>query len=318
MTNDARKSASTRIRGLILSPFIGLSAAALFWSGNFIVGRLLRDSISPISLNFWRWTIALVILLPFTYRLLIRHRRLILRYWRLIAALGLTGLASFHTCVYLALTTTTAVNALLLISLAPLLILLLSWLMLGEEMSRLQLAGIAVSFVGAVTLIAHGSLAALLALHFGTGDLWILLAVVLWATYCLLLKRRPKALPQLALLCASNIAAVLMMLPIYLVMLSSEKHFVLDQTVAWGILYIALFASVIAFLLWNDGVAKIGASKAGAFIYLMPVFGAILAFIFLDEKIALYQLGGGALIFLGIAVMNWKRRNPPEQTRIKF
>lgn len=297
---------------VVTSPIIGLSAAALFWSGNFIVGRALRNTISPLSLNFWRWTIALAILLPLTYGLLKRHRSLILRHWKLIVALGSTGIASFHTCVYVALTTTSAVNALLLLSLAPLLIVLMSWSVLGERVSLLQLLGIMLSFVGAIALIARGSMSALTALRFGTGDLWMLLAVVLWAIYSLLLKRVPADLPQLALLSASTTAAVLLMLPAYLWAPSNHQVFSLDQQTLWGIIYIALFASVLAFLLWNHGVSKIGPSKAGTFIYLMPVFGAVLAFAFLDEGLQVYQLGGGAFIFLGIAVMNWKRVLPSQ------
>src|SRR6476469_6831808 len=122
-----RRSAGSIACDVVTSPIIGLSAAALFWSGNFLVGRALRNAISPLSLNFWRWTIALAILLPLTYGLLKRHRSLILRHWKLIVALGSTGIASFHTCVYLALTTTSAVNALLLLSLTPFLIVVISW-----------------------------------------------------------------------------------------------------------------------------------------------------------------------------------------------
>jgi drug/metabolite transporter (DMT)-like permease len=310
MISEPRRSASSIAYDFVASPIIGLSAAALFWSGNFVVGRALRNTISPLSLNFWRWTIALAILLPLTYGLLKRHRLLILRHWKLIAFLGLTGIASFHTCVYLALTTTSAVNALLLLSLAPLLIVLVSWSVLGERVSLLQLLGITVSFVGATALIAHGSVSSLTALRFGTGDLWMLLAVVLWALYSLLLKRVPAELPQLALLSASTAVAVLLMLPVYLLAPSNEQLSSLDRQTLWAILYIALFASVLAFLLWNHGVSKIGPSKAGTFIYLMPVFGAVLAFAFLGEGLQVYQLGGGALIFLGIAVMNRKRALP--------
>lgn len=299
-----RRSAGSIACDVVTSPIIGLSAAALFWSGNFIVGRALRNAISPLSLNFWRWTIALAILLPLTYGLLKRHRSLILRHWKLIVALGSTGIASFHTCVYLALTTTSAVNALLLLSVTPFLIVVISWSVLGERVSLAQLFGIMLSFVGAIALIARGSLSSLTALRFGTGDLWMLVAVVLWAIYSLLLKRVPKELPQRALLCASTVAAVLLMLPVYLLAPQNEQAFSLDRRTFLGILYIALFASVLAFLLWNRGVSRIGPSKAGAFIYLMPVFGAVLAFAFLGEGLQRYQLAGGALIFLGIAVMN--------------
>ena len=292
--------------GSLLSPQLGLSAAALFWSGNFIVGRALRDVVSPLPLNFWRWMIALAILLPFTGASLWRHRQIILREWKLIAAIGVTGIGAFHSFVYLALVSTSAVNALLLLATSPLLIALASWIVFKDRITTLQWLGMGVSLLGAVTLIAQGSFSQLLALRFGAGDLWMLLAVLLWTAYSLLLKRRPAELPQPTLLCASIIAALAFMAPLVGLGVAGEKTVSLSLTVVWGLLYVSLFASVFAFLLWNTGVAKIGPSRAGTFIYLMPVFGAALAFVFLDEGIQWFQWFGGALVFLGIAVMNRK------------
>jgi drug/metabolite transporter (DMT)-like permease len=131
--------------------------------------------------------------------------------------------------------------------------------------------------------------------------------VLFWVAYSLLLKRVPKELPQPALLTSTAMAAVLFMLPFYLWVSPNEGLLSLDRKTIWGILYMALFPSAVAFLLWNRGVARIGPSRAGTFIYLIPVFGAILAFAFLGEGLELYQLGSAAVIFLGIAAMNWKR-----------
>lgn len=307
MSNLHYKRSVSVLIGHLTSPQVGLSAAALFWSGNFIVGRALRDEISPVSLNFWRWMIALAILLPFTLGSLWVHRQVILREWKLIAAIGLTGIAAFHTCVYLALATTTAINALLWLAMTPLLIVLGSWLVFQDRITLQQLLGIGVSLVGAIVLIAQGSMSLLMALRFNTGDLWMLLAVVLWAIYSLLLKRRPVELPQTALLSASTVAAILLMSPVYLWGLPSEQQLLPSTQVVWGLLYVSLFASVLAFLLWNNGVSRIGPSRAGTFIYLMPVFGAGLSVAFLGEGVQLFQLAGGVLVFSGIALMNWKR-----------
>lgn len=251
--------------------------------------------------------IALAILLPFTLGSLWVHRQVILREWKLIAAIGLTGIAAFHTCVYLALVTTTAINALLWLAMTPLLIVLGSWLVFQDRITLQQLLGIGVSLVGAIVLIAQGSMSLLMALRFSTGDLWMLLAVVLWAIYSLLLKRSPVELPQTALLSASTVAAILLMSPVYLWGLPSEQQLLPSTQVVWGLLYVSLFASVLAFLLWNNGVSRIGPSRAGTFIYLMPVFGAVLSVAFLGEGVQLFQLAGGVLVFSGIALMNWKR-----------
>jgi drug/metabolite transporter (DMT)-like permease len=281
--------------------------AAFLWSGNFVVGRALRDTISPLALNFWRWAIALGVLLLFTYGPLWAHRRLILREWKLMAALGFTGIATFHTCVYLALVTTSAVNALLLLAMSPLLTVFGAWIVFRDPVTPAQLLGLGVALLGAVLLIARGSLSSLMALHFGTGDLWMLLAVALWSAYSLLLKQRPADLPQSVLLTATTLAGVAWMLPVYVWVQSGEALPRLGAQAVLGLFYVAVFASILAFLLWNNGVAKIGPNRASTFIYLMPLFGALLSFAFLGEGVQPYQVTGGLSIFLGLGLMNWRR-----------
>jgi drug/metabolite transporter (DMT)-like permease len=307
MSNVPHHGGLRRSAELLASPYVGLTTAALLWSGNFVVGRALRGQISPLALNFWRWTIALGILLVFTHGLLWAHRRTILREWKLMAALGLTGIAAFHTCVYIALVTTSALNALLLLVMTPLLTVFGAWMVFRDPVTPRQLLGLGVALVGAVLLIARGSLGLLMHLQFGRGDLWMLLAVALWTAYSLLLKKRPAELPQSVLLTASTFAGILCMLPVYLWSEFGEELPRLSTQAVWGLLYVSLFASVFAFLLWNRGVSTIGPNRASTFIYLMPFFGAVLSFMFLGEGVEGYQATGGLLIFLGIALMNWRR-----------
>jgi drug/metabolite transporter (DMT)-like permease len=282
------------------APQLLLSAAALFWAGNFIAGRALRGDIPPVSLNFWRWTIALLILLPFTFARLRLHRAALLREWKLVLALGATGIALFHTAVYSALTTTPAINALLFLAISPMAIAVLSWLVFRDTITRRQAAGIAISLAGAVVVIARGDPAALAGLRLNPGDLWMLLAVLVWALYSVLLKRRPASVPPLALLTASVIAGVALLLPAYLWQVGHGETMVLNTPNSAALLYIALFASVLAFLFWNRGVAELGPTRAGMFTYLMPVFGAALAIWLLGEPIAPYHILGAALVFGGI------------------
>jgi drug/metabolite transporter (DMT)-like permease len=289
----------------VKSPVLGLTLAVLFWSGNFIVGRALREDISPLTLNLWRWIIALAILLPFTLRTLIQHRHQLARLWLLLLSLAFTGIACFQTFVYLALITTTAVNALLLLCLTPVLIIIGNWLLYRDRATWLQIAGMAVAFAGAVMLIARGDLRALTTLRFGTGDLWMLVAIVMWAVYSLLVKKKPVDTPQTVLLSASTLIAVLLMLPVAI--LTDQLTVTLNPHTTWGILYVAIFPSVLAFLLWNRGVIQIGPGRTGTLMYLMPFFGAALSLLFLDEKIQLYQLAGGALVLGGVIVLNWRQ-----------
>jgi len=156
---------------------------------HFIIGRAVRDDVSPAALNFLRWAIALLILVPITLRDLQAHRATLVRHWKLIALLGFTGIAAFQTLGYVALTMTTALNTILLLALAPLAIVALSWLTLGERVTRVQALGLGISLVGAAVLILHGDPATLAEMRFNAGDLWMLLAVVLWAVYSVLLRR---------------------------------------------------------------------------------------------------------------------------------
>jgi drug/metabolite transporter (DMT)-like permease len=300
-------SPSSKTPAIQLSPRLLLTGAVLFWAGNFIVGRALRGDIPPVSLNFWRWTTALLILLPLSIAQLRRHRALLLQQWKLILVLGATGVAAFHTSVYLALTTTPAVNALMFLSIAPMVIALVSWLAFRDTITSRQALGIFISLVGALVVIARGDLSVLLALRFNPGDLWMLAAVPLWAVYSVLLKRRPAELPQLTLLTATVIAGVGLLLPLYLWQLWQLWHgetMVVNAPNLLGLLYIAVFASVVAFLCWNRGVAALGPTKAGMFTYLMPVFGAVLAVLFLGEPIALYHVLGAVFVLAGIALTN--------------
>jgi len=291
---------------VLASPYLGLSLAALLWSGNFVVARALRGQIEPLALNFWRWTIGLAVLLLFTWAPVWQHRRALLLHWKLVTLLGATGMAVFHTCAYIALTTTTALNALLLLALAPLFTAFGAWAVFRDPVTRGQQLGLGVALAGAVLLIAHGSASRLLNLHFGVGDLWMIFGVVIWTFYSLLLKKRPPALPQAVLLCASCAAGVVCMLPAYLWMQRGTPLPQLSSGALWGLLYVAVMASPVAFFFWNSGVAKIGPGRASTFIYLMPFFGAVLSFIFLGEGVQGYQIAGGVLVFLGIALMNWR------------
>ncbi len=195
----------------LTSPYLLLTLCALFWSANMVVGRAARDVIPPIAFNFWRWTLALLILLPFTWRGLLRHRSLILRAWPLLTALALTGMTLFHSLIYLGLSLSPAVNGLLLFATSPLFFVLLAWLITGERITLGQGLGVLASIAGAALVIARGDLEALLGLRFAAGDLWLLAGVILWALYSVLLKLRPAGLPPLVLLSATVVMALVLL-----------------------------------------------------------------------------------------------------------
>ena len=286
--------------------YAALTLTALLWSTNFIIGRAVRDDVSPAALNFLRWAIALLILVPITLRDLQAHRATLVRHWKLIALLGFTGIAAFQTLGYVALTKTTALNTILLLALAPLAIVALSWLALGERVTRVQALGLGISLVGAAVLILHGDPETLAEMRFNAGDLWMLLAVVLWAVYSVLLRRRPAEVPPLALHTMSVAAGTLWMLPAF-GWQATHGSALPSSMAAWmAIGFIAVFSSALAHALWVRGVATIGPSRAGVFIHLIPVFGAVLAVTFLGEELAAYHAVGAALALCGIVLTSRK------------
>jgi len=289
--------------GLSLPPerlaSLALAGAALFWSGAFIASRALRNDIDPATLTLLRWGLALVAFIPFVGRKAWGCRAVLRREWRLVVALGVTGLAAFHTLTNLAMHTTTALNAILMLSLVPATILVGGALSGASRPSSRQWAGTAVSLLGACILITHGSLDALLGLDLVRGDLWMVAGVLLWTGYSLLLRRRPADLPPDVALMASIVPAIVALLPVVLFTgsagLPAPTPFVIG-----AVLYIAVFASLIAFSLWAHGVAVLGPERAGQYVHLMPIFGAVLSTLLLGEAVVKAQLVGGAFVFAGL------------------
>lgn len=281
-----------------------LALTSLLWSSNFVIGRGLRGDVTPVVLNTLRWGLAALVLLAITRRDLRAHQLVLLRSWKLIALLGLTGVAAFQTLVYVALAQTSALNAMLLLSLSPLVVALLSWATGGERLTARQGAGLAASLVGAAALVLRGDAAALAQLRQNTGDLWMLLAIGLWGVYSVLLRRRPAELPAMAMHASSAIAGVLWMAPLCAWDLARGATLP-AATGSWlGIGFVALFSSVLAHGLWVQGVASIGPNRASVFVHLIPLFGALLAIAFLGEPVAWSHAIGGAIVLGGVALAN--------------
>ncbi|HEU5099805.1 MAG TPA: DMT family transporter [Roseiflexaceae bacterium] len=284
--------------------------ATLFWGGNFVVGRLFRQDITPIALTFWRWLLALAILLPLSAAEMRREWRLILHSWKLIVGLSVSGITAYTICVYEAVRITSAVNAALFLATLPLMIVVANWLINRDRITGNQMLGMAISFGGAVVVVAHGSLALLLMLRFNIGDLWMLAAVPLWAIYAVLQRRRPTAISPLTLVTASVAAAQLLLTPAYLweTAHGGQTHWNIGTIFAVG--YTAVLASAVSYVLWNRGAAALGPNRAGIYINLIPVFSALLAVLILGETLALYHIIGAALVACGIGVAHWHGRLP--------
>jgi drug/metabolite transporter (DMT)-like permease len=284
------------------SAFLLLALANLFWAGNWVLGRALRDAIEPVTLNFWRWVIAALILAPFAWPALAANRGAIRRSAGLIALLALTGVALFQTLVYVGLKTTTTVNAILLNSSSPLFMLLCSWAIERERATGRQIAGMLVSLAGILVILSRGDPGSLLHLEFHAGDAWILLAMPVWGVYSVLLKRRPPELGGVVFLFVISVTGVLMLAPAYALdaLHTPPRWPTVGESAA--VLYVAAAASVGAFICWNRGVAVLGANVAGFTLNLLPAFGTVLAMVLLGEAFHAFHAAGVTTILVGVIV----------------
>jgi drug/metabolite transporter (DMT)-like permease len=262
----------------------------------------LRDAFEPITLNFWRWVIAALVLAPFALPAIAGKRDVIRRHMGLLALLAFTGVVAFQTLVYVGLRTTTASNAVLLNSSGPLFMLLCSWAIERERATPRQIAGMLVSLAGILVILSRGDLRNVLQFEFHAGDAWILLAMPAWGIYSVLLKRRPPELNGVGFVFVIAAAGVIMLAPLFVIeALHTPPRWPTGGEAA-GILYIALAASVAAFICWNRGVAIVGANAAGFTLHLLPAFGTVLAILLLGEAFETFHAIGIATILLGVVL----------------
>jgi drug/metabolite transporter (DMT)-like permease len=271
----------------------------LFWAGNIVLGRGVVGMVPPIALAYWRWTGAFVIAFGFAWPHLKRDAPILLRHWRMLLLLSATGIATYNTMSYIGLTGTTALNVLLLQSAGPLIIIVWAFVLFGDRPTLRQTTGVLISLAGVATIAAHGSLDSLLQLKLNRGDVWILVAMVIYGVYAAMFRRRPAAHPLSFLVATMGIGS-LMILPFYL-WETAQGGRILGGLPAWlALAYIAVFPSFIAYLFFNRGIELIGAGRAGQSWHLMPVFGSILAVLFLGETFYVYHAIGIGMIGAGI------------------
>lgn len=281
--------------------YLFLTITALSWGGNAVAGRLAVGEISPMALTSLRWLIVIALMVPLARRDLVAHWPTVKAHWPRIAAMATIGFAVFNALMYIAAHYTTAVNLTIIQGGIPILVMCGALVVYGTRITALQVAGMLVTLAGVATVAAQGSLATLMTLSFNPGDVLMLVACVAYAGYTLSLRSRP-AMPQMAFFTVMAMIAFVATLP----MLAVETA--LGLTVwpgleGWLILaYVSLLPSLIAQLCYMRGVELIGPGRAGLFVNLVPVFGAMLAVAILSEPFRLYHALALALVLGGIAL----------------
>ena len=290
--------------------YLLLILTTLFWSGNFIVGKAASIyQIPPFSLNFYRWLFAFLILLPFTFKEILSHKKYILDNISFFIILGITSITIFNSIVYYSLYYTQVISGVLMISTIPVWIMFIASILKIEKTNLCQIIGVILSLIGVVFIITKADIELIKSLDFNKGDLSMVVAMFAWATYSALLRKKTYEISQIALLEIIIICGLVFLIPIYFIEMSFGNLIILGKPFILTLTYVVLFPGILAFLFWIKGIAIIGANRAGVFLHLMPIFGALMAMVIFKEKFMFYHSLGAIFIIAGITLSNKNKKN---------
>ena len=290
--------------------YIMLTCATLFWAGNFIVGKYaFLTEIPPLSLVFYRWLLVWIILLPFTYKDIIKYKDTILNNLPLLFFLGLTSVGLFNSFTYLSLVYTQVINSSLFNTAIPAIIILLCFLFKVEKTNKFQILGLIISVGGIIAIVTKLKLEILLSLNFNKGDLIMIGGVITWGIYSTLLKKKKFTLPLLTLVHIICTFGIISIFPQYLYELSNGQVIKFDTYLLYTLIFLALFPSIGSYYCWAGAVSIIGANRAGISLSLIPLFSSIMAVIIYDEIFEIFHLIGAILIIIGLFLSNKEIKN---------
>ncbi len=278
--------------------------ATLLWSANYVIARSLSDKVPPVTLAILRWTVAFLVLVPFALKDFLKQWRIIKKHFLFFLMASVLGVSLFNTLIYTAGHYTSATNLSLIAITAPVLILLMSAVFLKDKLSIKILPGILITLTGLLLLISKGDPLSLIELNFNKGDLLMLLAAICFSGYSVLMTRKPREVSMPVLLLITSFTGLILLLPFHGLAINTIPVPVYTREVLLSILYVGIFASIIAFYSWNHAILRIGARKAGMLYYTLPVFSALLAIIFLNERLHSYHFLSFLAIISGIYLSN--------------
>jgi len=285
--------------------YIMLVCASLFWSGNFIIGKFaFLTDIPPLSLVFYRWLLVWIILLPFTFKEIIKYKNTIIKNLPVLFFLGLTSVGLFNSFTYLSLMYTQVINATLFNTAIPAIIILICFLFKIESTNKFQIIGLIVSIIGIISIITKLDLDILLSLDFNKGDLIMIGGVLSWGIYSSLLKKKNFTLPLLTLVHMICTFGLICVTPQYIYEFSQGYIIKFDINLFYTLIFLAIFPSIGSYYCWAGAVSIIGANRAGISLSLIPLFSSIFAIIFFKEQFQFFHLIGAILIIIGLFFSN--------------
>ncbi len=271
----------------------------VIWSGNPLIGRGVHEIVPPIGLAFWRWSAALPIFVILAWPHLRDEWRLALRHWPIMVLLSVLSVTLFNTLLYTGLQSTTAINAMLINTARPTMIVMLSYLFFSDRLTAWQGLGFILGIVGTATIVLRGNFTALGGVELNNGDFWAVAAVTSWAFYTVFLRKRP-AIHGTTYMAVSVVIGLIFLTPFYLWEALYVRPVPIVAETFLSVGYLAILASVVAFLGFNRAVELLGANKVGLLTYMGPAIGSVGAVVILGEQFHLYHAVGSAVILLGV------------------
>ena len=289
----------------LISGYLFAIAATIIWAGNFVIARGITDVIPPVSLAFWRWVAAVVVFAPFAMPKLIKEWPLVKQHFPYLVITSILGVTLFNTLIYFAGHSTTALNLSLISITFPVFVILIARVLFKELITTNKMLGIVAVLTGVIMLVTRGNPASVLNITFAIGDFWMLLAAISFALYSILVKKKPAEMGVRTFQMSTFIIGLVLLTPFYFWEATSAEPIVWNEQVIFSVLYLGVFASLTAFILWNRAVTTLGPTKAGMVYYSLPIFSGLAANLILGEAIHSYHYFCGALIIAGIVTANY-------------
>lgn len=286
--------------------YLSALLATAIWSGNFIIARGMSTEISPITLAFWRWVVATLVFFPFGIKHVIKEWPTIKLHLVQLTITAILGITLFNTLLYQAGKTSSALNLSLLSITFPIFMILISRLFFNEKLSAKRVLGISMVAFGVIYIITKGNISILLDLNFQEGDIWMILGSLIFAIYSILLRKKPEGISIWSLQLVTFSIGLFFLFPLFLYNLMGTPSVDYNSTTLFAIGYVGIFASLVAFLVWNKAILNIGPTNAGMVYYTLPLFSGGLAFVFLGEPVGMIHFIAATLIISGIVITNVK------------
>tara|TARA_B100000787_G_scaffold99022_1_gene73084 strand:- start:106 stop:1011 length:906 start_codon:yes stop_codon:yes gene_type:complete len=281
-------------------PFLLLFIQPIFMASNLIVARGGVEYVPPISLAFWRWTVVVLILLPFTYSFLIKNSKIIKKEFKKLFFIGAMGCGVCGAFPFLAGETTTVTNMGIIYTSSPVFIILISAIFFNEKVNFTKIIGLVSCLIGVFTIIIKGNLNLLVNLNFTIGDLWMLGAAIGWALYSIYLFYWKTQLPIFQRFTLVAFFGAVSLLPFYIAEEILIQRTIFDKNFFLWVIFAAVSPGIIAFTLYTMVQKKLGASLTGFTLYIFTIYAAIYGFILFDEKLEVYHFLGTVLVFIGV------------------